>query len=1346
MASSITDNLGQPAEVTGPGEAINPSDIQRSALRDLVKLAADCAHRERHIEERYEASVSGSRQEFERVSHELEERQAAARGQIEQQYADAVRQLHEQFQSAVGAVRESERSAKSRLTQEKGTIERQLKQKFTQATWLADSVLEAAQIHIQEAYRKALEDNAAHAAEAASLENQAQHLLYSLGYALPEGEPGGEEIPPEQASETFRSARQSAEETLDRLASLRLPRLLVGVTPFLLGLLLCAVAGGVTQAACQTREPQWQALGISVGATAAACIVVGILLGRKARAQVAELAISARGSIDRAAAAAQAERQHFDNTREYNLTKAQQKREQEIKTAREQYQPLLEKTTAELKAAIAAVDQERDTRLPKLDEKKQRAQAEADAWRARALEEFETTSAAERQSLREKLDAHLARLEEQHAADLQHLEQQWRDGLKALDQSIARTAGSEGPTLTGWQPEQWRDWKPPQQFPHAVRFGSLHVDLTEITKEYPRRLQMPRTFSMPALLAFPRHASLMLHTDGPGRTAALQTLQTVMLRLLTCVPPGRVRFTIIDPIGLGQNFAGFMHLADYDEALVGSRIWTEAEHIERRLADLTEHMETVIQKYLRNEFETIDDYNAQAGELAEPYRFLVIADLPASFTDESLQRLSSIATTGARCGVYTLILRDTRQAITNKAMLDNLMLHSVNLVERKAAPAGPRGRSNDGHAPPPVVAAPAESSGVYEWKDEVFRRFPLVLDPPPSEEFLTQILQRIGTAAREAKRVEVAFRTIAPPDGQIWSGSTASELTVAIGRMGATRLQTLRLGRGVAQHALIAGKTGSGKSTLLHVLITNLALWYSPDEVEFYLVDFKKGVEFKAYVTYGLPHARAIAVESDREFGLSVLQRVDAELARRGALFRDAGVQELAAYRHLPGTEAMPRTLLIIDEFQEFFSEDDRIAQDAGLLLDRLVRQGRAFGIHVLLGSQTIGGTSGLARSTLGQMAVRIALQTSEADSQMILGDNNVAARLLSRPGEAIYNDAGGLVEANSPFQVAWLPDEERERQLERVKVENRKSKVETGLREGGPPLAIVFEGNVPADIRQNLALQRAIESAPGASAVIPDAPRIWLGDPVAIKEPTQVVLRRQSGANVLIVGQQEEPALALLCSAIASLAVQFPRQGLAFHVLDGTPADSALVGTFERLRSVLPVQMTLVEYRAVPQAMNELVAELQRRQDSGETRPPGVFLLIHSLQRYRALRRQDDGFSFSGDSDAAPQPDRQFATLLRDGPPLGMHVIASIDTVASLERTVDRASVREFDNRILFQMSANDSSTLIDSPLANKLGMNRALAYSEEQGVVEKFRPYAMPPGEWLEQINVLLRATPGS
>src|SRR6185369_1393164 len=172
-----------------------------------------------------------------------------------------------------------------------------------------------------------------------------------------------------------------------------------------------------------------------------------------------------------------------------------------------------------------------------------------------------------------------------------------------------------------------------------------------------------------------------------------------------------------------------------------------------------------------------------------------------------------------------------------------------------------------------------------------------------------------------------------PKPEQFWTGDCTEELRVPVGRMGATRSQLLKLGKGVAQHALIAGKTGSGKSTLLHALVTNLAMWYSPDQVEFYLVDFKKGVEFKAYATHQLPHARAIAVESDREFGLSVLQRIDAELARRGEMFRKAGVQDLASYRSTT-KEKMPRTLLIIDEFQEFFSEDDKLAQDASVLLD----------------------------------------------------------------------------------------------------------------------------------------------------------------------------------------------------------------------------------------------------------------------------------------------------------------------------------------------------------------------------------------------------------------------------
>jgi S-DNA-T family DNA segregation ATPase FtsK/SpoIIIE len=290
-------------------------------------------------------------------------------------------------------------------------------------------------------------------------------------------------------------------------------------------------------------------------------------------------------------------------------------------------------------------------------------------------------------------------------------------------------------------------------------------------------------------------------------------------------------------------------------------------------------------------------------------------------------------------------------------------------------------------------------------------------------------MSRLGH--KSVRRVEVPFERVMPPANEFWTSSTRTGLDVPIGRAGATKLQYLRLGKGTSQHVLIAGKTGSGKSSLLHALITNAALHYSPDEVEFYLIDFKKGVEFKTYATHRLPHARVIAIESDREFGVSVLQRLDNLLKDRGEMFRRVGVQDLQGYRDARPNEPLPRVLLVIDEFQEFFIEDDSLSQSAALLFDRLIRQGRAFGIHVLLGSQTLAGAYSLARSTLGQIAVRIALQCSDTDAHLILSEENTAARLLTRPGEAIYNDANGLVEGNHPFQVVWLDDSQRETYLD---------------------------------------------------------------------------------------------------------------------------------------------------------------------------------------------------------------------------------------------------------------------------------------------------------------------------
>ncbi|MEZ0268458.1 MAG: FtsK/SpoIIIE domain-containing protein [Phycisphaerae bacterium] len=1314
-AAANGNGQAAPAVPTLKDKGPSEREQQRAALRELVELSTQCAAEERQIEEARAAELAKEAKDHERSVWGADERAKNAEGQVREKHAERTGRIKAEYGQSTAVARDADAKGKKKVQLDFGPQEAKVKKAYDEAVWLADAELEARQAQVRVEQRKAKDDLKEQGEETDALESKAQDLLKLYKHKSNEIDAAamaGEA----EAPGNFAAKRDATTAEIARLEALFAPRLFVGGRPILIVLVLLAIAGGATYVMNMEKAFKPDPYVIAGGATLVGSVALLLVIRSAAKKSLRRQWTRTWRALDETRKASKHDYEQTLDALSRRADEAAQKRAGEVGAAKQKYQPMLTSLGERKKAAVAAIDADTAAKTKGHTERRDQLNKEATDSLERHLADLKAKLAKEHEQIEAKHKAKVADIKQRHADARAALEMKWKDGLARIARPIEQTGGGrEGEVVYDWSSVAWKDWTPPKRFAQLIRFGELEVDLKAITDQVPQKLALPAAFSVPANLAFPRQSSLLIHTDREGRPEAMAAMQMVMARLLTNMPAGRVKFTIIDPVGLGQNFAGFMHLADHDESLVGSRIWTEREHIEQRLLNLTEHMETVIQKYLRNEYETIDEYNAQAGELAEPYRFLVIADFPVGFEGDSFRRLSSIASTGARCGVYTLVVRDTRVPMPQGAHFDELEAHSVNLVRQ---------------------------NGRFVWRDEVFKQFPLKVDAPPNEATLTEMMDVVGRYAKDANRVEVPFWQIAPRDeSEFWTRTAKRDLDVPVGRMGATRLQSLKLGKGVAQHALVAGKTGSGKSTLLHAMVTNIAMWYRPDEVELYLIDFKKGVEFKTYASHELPHARAIAVESDREFGLSVLQRLDAELTRRGEIFRKLGVQDLASFRD-SGSGPMPRVLLVIDEFQEFFSEDDKLAQDSSTLIDRLVRQGRAFGIHVFLGSQTIGGTSGLSRSTIGQMAVRIALQTSEADSQLILGDGNSAARLLSRPGEAIYNDAGGLVEANSPFQVAWLPDEQRDEFLTAVL---EKTKRENAFY--GDP-AVVFEGNAPADVTKNVRLRALLDGPrPSESAPPPAAPVGYLGEPVAIKDPSGIALRRQSGSNILVIGQQDESAMALVQAMIVSLAAQHSKTSCRFVLFDGTPADSNLTGILPKVREVVPQEVEIVEYRAVEETMAKLADEQARRQAADDQAAPAVYIIVFGLQRFRALRKSEDsGFSFgSSMSDEGGEKkvaaDKAFAELLREGPGFGLHVIGWIDTPVSIERTLDRSSMREFDNRVLFQMSANDSSNLIDSPAANKLGMFRALAYSEEQGTMEKFRPYALLPEEFLTRVKEKLR-----
>ncbi|MEM6469550.1 MAG: FtsK/SpoIIIE domain-containing protein, partial [Planctomycetota bacterium] len=374
--------------------------------------------------------------------------------------------------------------------------------------------------------------------------------------------------------------------------------------------------------------------------------------------------------------------------------------------------------------------------------------------------------------------------------------------------------------------------------------------------------QIPPT--LPIALHRRLHSGVIIRCAPEKRQQAVEMVHAALWRMLANTAGGRTRLTLIDPVGRGQNFTPFLALADHDPALIGHRVWTTETQIESRLGELAQHAEDVLQASLRDQFERVEDYNQIAGSMAEPYQAIAAVGFPEGLTRSGHKHLRALIESGIRCGLFVFLVCDEDQAWPNDLPRpqDQRMLEIV-------CDAGGRWY--------------VDHPGLEQLDFTPATNLPA--------EMRSDMVDKIGTAATQAARVEIPLPTILPEVGG--QGSTDEGIDITIGSQGGKRTLALQLGEGVRQHVLIAGKTGSGKSTLLHSIITSGAHQYTPNELQFFLLDFKKGVEFKSYADVSLPHARVIGIESEREFGRSVLQRLDEELQTRGERFRSASSQEI---------------------------------------------------------------------------------------------------------------------------------------------------------------------------------------------------------------------------------------------------------------------------------------------------------------------------------------------------------------------------------------------------------------------------------------------------------------------
>lgn len=156
-------------------------------------------------------------------------------------------------------------------------------------------------------------------------------------------------------------------------------------------------------------------------------------------------------------------------------------------------------------------------------------------------------------------------------------------------------------------------------------------------------------------------------------------------------------------------------------------------------------------------------------------------------------------------------------------------------------------------------------------------------------------------------------------------------------------------------HGLVAGTTGSGKSETLQTYILSLAINYSPDDVGFFVIDYKGGG--MANLFDGLPHLIGSISNLSGNQVKRAMVSIKSENKRRQRVFSENGVNNINLYTKLykngEASLPVPHMFIIIDEFAELKREEPEFMKE----LISVAQVGRSLGVHLILATQKPSGT-----------------------------------------------------------------------------------------------------------------------------------------------------------------------------------------------------------------------------------------------------------------------------------------------------------------------------------------------------------------------------------------------------
>ncbi len=675
---------------------------------------------------------------------------------------------------------------------------------------------------------------------------------------------------------------------------------------------------------------------------------------------------------------------------------------------------------------------------------------------------------------------------------------------------------------------------------------------------------------------------LQLGSRPESRASAIALVESLAMRVTSRFRPGTVALHVWDVGQLTGPLPGLHPLTR-----TGLLTVHDPSGLPQLLEDLSDRIRRVHTRVLVDGHPSLRALAAETGERTEPWVVAVLVGNRQALREEDHRQLQRVARGGLACGVQ-LVLVDVPMTVGA----------SVETVD-----IGPTGTARTSMTGPYVVVEP---------------------DPPLPAQDVTAACHAIADV-HEAWRSRISTFAELLPKKEWWAESSAEGLHAPVGFVEGRPVPVVLAD--MSPHALVGGPSGSGKTNLMLAMIGALTTRYSPDELELYLLDFKEGVSFAQFAPgrhdgTWLPHARLVGVNinTDREFGLALLQFLADEMRRRAEAAKAHEVTKLEDLRRVDPMGRWPRIVAVIDEFQYLFFAKDAVTRVAMALLEDVARRGRSQGIHLVLASQDVSGIEAFwgRPAIFEQFVLRIALPRA----RRVLDDRNEATRDLPR-WHAVLNHESGIRHGN---EIVRVPDASSRGTLDEVQ---RRLHADDGGKHDEPRL---FDGSRSPRLADLLALLPAGEP-----------PRALVGQCIDVAgSPATVALPDAPGRNVAVLGAGARDAVRVLEGAAGAMATRFPAGGLDVVIAPLVAESHEPAARLAQRFVAAGHTPQVVRLDALRERVEALAADVTARLADAPRRPTVVVLY--------AADAADTALGRTGTE--------ALRTLLHFGPETGVHVL----------------------------------------------------------------------------------------